>query len=192
MQYTGSAAKLQEKFHTACKSIGIAGESIREELAALHAQVPALLAEAGELAHTAEVRRALTYHAAFLDFTVGAGETPRLQALSLLAERGPAAGEGATLLEHPSSRSAVVNDLLELDGFLLGRLDELGGKLDISAINQFEGAPAAVTPSPADVGAMSTAVAAARAAMTAPKLQQLLLLASSVRRSLPSGRAGAY
>eukprot|EP00052_Salpingoeca_macrocollata_P026545 m.246956 g.246956 ORF g.246956 m.246956 type:complete len:572 (-) comp22590_c0_seq3:129-1844(-) len=85
-----------------------------------------------------------------------------------------------TLLAYTETRNRVIDELLELEGFLAQRLDELRGAVDITAINQFQGASAVVqSQSSKTVQGMLDVVSAANKSLSSPRVQQLLTISSS-------------
>ena len=85
-----------------------------------------------------------------------------------------------SVLEYSQTRSIVVDQILELEGFLQQRVEELSSKtLDITAINQFDGAGQAVVPPLKAVKSMLAAVGKASDILTSPKTSQVVMVASS-------------
>eukprot|EP00039_Didymoeca_costata_P008800 m.116664 g.116664 ORF g.116664 m.116664 type:complete len:145 (+) comp14238_c0_seq7:56-490(+) len=84
-----------------------------------------------------------------------------------------------TILEFTETRNQLTDDVLELEGFLTQRKEELGGEVDITSINQFMGAKAAATPTMESVTEMLKSVQSLSNKLTSPALQQLILISNS-------------
>jgi hypothetical protein len=85
-----------------------------------------------------------------------------------------------TLMQNSTTRNVLVDEILELEGFLAQRAEELSAEnLSVTDINLFDGADATVTPSVKDVKPMSTAVKAVATLVTSAKTTQVLMIATS-------------
>ncbi|XP_033625343.1 CDK5 regulatory subunit-associated protein 3-like [Asterias rubens] len=101
--------------------------------------------------------------------------------VSLAKDDGIARGtDSFTLLDHPPTRNNFTNDLLELEAFLMQRINEMKGTMDILSANQFQSAPSILQMKTSDdVSAMLVKVRSVLKYLTDSTTQHLLLIKSS-------------
>ncbi|XP_002732101.1 CDK5 regulatory subunit-associated protein 3-like [Saccoglossus kowalevskii] len=98
-----------------------------------------------------------------------------------VSEKGVAMGMDAlTVLDSPSMRSTFIDELLELEGFLLQRLNEMKGESDILSASQFQSAPVILQMQGTEqVNTMLAQVQAILKQLTTVRIQQLFLIKGS-------------
>eukprot|EP00037_Helgoeca_nana_P031195 m.394450 g.394450 ORF g.394450 m.394450 type:complete len:547 (+) comp28344_c1_seq1:77-1717(+) len=94
---------------------------------------------------------------------------------------GPTAAAREPLLINTTTRNKIVDQIIQLESFLLQRADELSQDIDITSINQFEGAKAGVVQSKPAVVAMLAPVMEALALLQGKRIQQLFLIRGSAK-----------
>ncbi|XP_022106552.1 CDK5 regulatory subunit-associated protein 3-like [Acanthaster planci] len=91
--------------------------------------------------------------------------------------RGP---DSFTILDHPPTRNNITNELLELEAFLIQRLNEMKGEIDILSANQFQSAPSILQMKTCDdVSAMLDKVREILNLLMDSTTQHLMLIKSS-------------
>ena len=86
-----------------------------------------------------------------------------------------------SILQLSETRNQVIDQLLELEGFLVQRHTELSTDESLTGQTQFQNAPATVVPSTTVIEGMITAVQDVVGLLTKPKVQQLILITNSVK-----------
>ncbi|XP_038057970.1 CDK5 regulatory subunit-associated protein 3-like isoform X1 [Patiria miniata] len=88
--------------------------------------------------------------------------------------------DSLTLLDHPPTRNNFTNELLELEAFLMQRLSEMKGEMDVLSANQFQSAPSILQmKTKEDVSAMLDKVREILSLLTDSTIQHLMLIKSS-------------
>eukprot|EP00035_Acanthoeca_spectabilis_P024239 m.452960 g.452960 ORF g.452960 m.452960 type:complete len:541 (-) comp20419_c0_seq1:50-1672(-) len=108
------------------------------------------------------------------DFGIEVADTP-----SAADTDGPTPAQRESLLANPTTRNSILDEIIQVESFLIQRLDELSNAIDSTSINQFEGAGPGVVQSKAAVETMLAAVAQARELLQSEKLQQLFRIRGS-------------
>ncbi|KAL8616487.1 hypothetical protein ACOMHN_041090 [Nucella lapillus] len=113
-----------------------------------------------------------------IDFGEGTSDTTAAQ----VEETGVARGEDSlSVLDNPTTRNLFIDDLLELESFLVQRTAELGAPDAALTGNQFQGAPDSVQLNPEEVAAMLDKVQSLVGQLTSVQMQHLMLIRSSPR-----------
>lgn len=119
--------------------------------------------------------------------TIDFGDAPTIdfgEAPEIVVESSSAAivKTRESILEHTDTRNQFLDEILELEGFLMQRKQEVSGATDMTSINQFQGAPSIIqNQSAKSVGAMLDAVRAVKGMLTDSKTQQLVMMKASPR-----------
>jgi len=92
---------------------------------------------------------------------------------------GPTPAQRETLLMNTASRNRILDQIIQIESFLLQRLDELSNEIDITSINQFEGAGKGVVQAKSAVQAMVEAVTRANDVIQSDALQRLFFIRGS-------------
>ncbi|XP_077984097.1 CDK5 regulatory subunit-associated protein 3-like isoform X2 [Glandiceps talaboti] len=88
--------------------------------------------------------------------------------------------DSLSLLDNPDTRNTFIDELLELEGFLSQRLNEMKGESDVLSVNQFQSAPAILQLVDSDrVKRMQSDVKDILNQLTSVKMKQLFLIRSS-------------
>ncbi|KAK3578328.1 hypothetical protein CHS0354_039035 [Potamilus streckersoni] len=112
----------------------------------------------------------------------GSGEATQVDVTSSESEEGVAQGEDAlTILDNPRTRNSFLDDMYELESFLLQHVNELRGENDMVASSLFQTASNDLQLSREGVEVMLTLVKDIIEQLTSVKIQHLMLIRNSPR-----------
>ena len=136
-----------------------------------------------------------------IDFGDGSGDAGGISGITIEGSGSGGAPPVKTrdaVLQYSQTRNVMVDQILELEGFLQQRIEELStDTFDITSINQFDGADSAVVPPLKAVKSMLAAVEKASSVLTSAKTAQVVMVASSSKfvgrlvKSLEQKRSGS-